>query len=493
MINVLVIEDEPPILRATVAMIEASNFEFKVVATAINGKRAIEELKKQKIDVVFTDIKMPFMDGLEIAKYIRDNYPDIITIITSGYSDFEYARQGISYKVMDYILKPMSKVKLTEVLMKISEEIDKKKHIRKKEMLFKKVDNYDSEMIDSTWLVILICAGSIPIYGNDTMVPAVAFWDNLNLENAISCILKDYEYIISRGHTMAEQVIAIEQIKTKDYESIPSKIFDFANNEEITITLNYRIGVKISDISKVIADLHDEMDENIILTKSQIFNEGKTEEVRNEFEDLKKYIELIGKFLKKGDRVTVINVISKVFEMMEKEDATQAQVISFFDMIINYCYFNGGLNKKNISTIKKELYETLNNFTDYKSNAEDVTSVLINIFETKKKFYNKEPKFIEEIKKYLEENYQRSITNNVLSKQFGFVPSYISRIFRQYNNGVSPGEYLINFRIDKAKQIMEEQSDLLVKEIAEMVGFQDAYYFSKIFKKKTGVWPTEYY
>jgi YesN/AraC family two-component response regulator len=129
---------------------------------------------------------------------------------------------------------------------------------------------------------------------------------------------------------------------------------------------------------------------------------------------------------------------------------------------------------------------------DYRSLAEDVVSVLSTLKNQKKVQNEKQPKLIENIENYLIKNYSSSITSTVLSKEFGFVPSYISRLFRQYK-GVSPSEYLTHYRIEKAKQIMRENPELLVKEIADQVGFKEAYYFSKTFKKETGIWPSDYH
>lgn len=494
MIRVLVVEDEPPIMRANVAIIESSNLEFKVVATAINGKRAIEELEKQKIDVVFTDIKMPNVDGLELAKHIKDNYPEIITVITSGYSDFEYARRGIEFKVMDYVLKPVSKAKVLTVLNNIKDEINQRNHEKKRQMLFERVQNADPEIMNSECQVIFICAGTLPVYGNDMLVPATAFWDKIQLDKIVSNILKEGdEYIISRGHSMAERILVIELNGDNDIKRIVEEIFNELKNEDIIVTIEYKTNIKISEMYKIIGNLHEEITRKIILTKSQILCANNIQEVYSDPKYSKEQVEFIGECLKSGDLKRIKSSILEIFKIMEKRNSTQDEVLSFLDMIINYCYFNAVLIKRNISIVKKELYETINNFLDYDSVSDDIASVLFNITKSEREEVVKSPKFIDDIKEYLRLNYQKSITNTVLSKEFGFVPSYISRLFKQYNKGISPGEYLSNYRIEKAKKIMKEQPDLLVKEIADMVGFHDAYYFSKIFKKRTGMWPTKYY
>ena len=92
--------------------LESVDSDFKVTECCINGKNAVEKLKNEDFDIVITDIKMPIMTGIELAGWIYQNKPDTKVIIVSGYSDFEYARKALEYKVFDYLLKPISKDKV---------------------------------------------------------------------------------------------------------------------------------------------------------------------------------------------------------------------------------------------------------------------------------------------------------------------------------------------------------------------------------------------
>jgi AraC-like DNA-binding protein len=110
-----------------------------------------------------------------------------------------------------------------------------------------------------------------------------------------------------------------------------------------------------------------------------------------------------------------------------------------------------------------------------------------------KKRDNKQPMkdTVKMVEEYLIANYSKPITHNMLSSQFGFVSSYISKVFRKHR-GLSPSEFLTKYRVEKAKEIMGSRSDVLIKDIALAVGYSDYFYFSKIFKKETGLWPKEY-
>lgn len=100
-------------------------------------------------------------------------------------------------------------------------------------------------------------------------------------------------------------------------------------------------------------------------------------------------------------------------------------------------------------------------------------------------------KLANEVEAYLIMNYRQSITSETLALRFNFVQSYISRIFKR-QKGVSPNEFLTHYRMEIAKRYLREQPDMKIRELAPLVGVKDSYYFSKMFKKETGMWPTEY-
>ncbi len=118
--NVLIADDEYMLRQSLSRKISETDPSFVIVSECSEGKSALKELGNKEIHVVFTDIRMPEMDGLKLAKIIHENYPDIITVILTGYADFDYARESIRQGVFDYLLKPVSEENLSDVLEKIS-------------------------------------------------------------------------------------------------------------------------------------------------------------------------------------------------------------------------------------------------------------------------------------------------------------------------------------------------------------------------------------
>jgi len=98
---------------------------------------------------------------------------------------------------------------------------------------------------------------------------------------------------------------------------------------------------------------------------------------------------------------------------------------------------------------------------------------------------------VDQIELYLSAHYAEDISSETLSARFGLVPSYLSKVFRR-QTGMSPTEYLTKLRLEKSKDLLKTRPGLLIRDAAALVGFQDPYYFSKLFKKTTGLWPSQY-
>jgi len=118
-INVIVVEDEKRIAKNIARLIEQTNSHYKVIDIFSNGEDAWDYIQKQPPQVVFTDISMPVMDGIELVNHIHESMSFIRCVILSGYADFSYARSAMRYGVEDYLLKPINPKELQETLTRI--------------------------------------------------------------------------------------------------------------------------------------------------------------------------------------------------------------------------------------------------------------------------------------------------------------------------------------------------------------------------------------
>lgn len=127
MINLIIADDDIKVRRGLVQLIDWESMGVKVVFVAKNGKEVAETLKNVSVDVVISDIRMPVMDGLELARYIKENSLDVSVILLSGYAEFEYAQEALNQGVRQYILKPLSREKLNILSHMVIDIINEKK------------------------------------------------------------------------------------------------------------------------------------------------------------------------------------------------------------------------------------------------------------------------------------------------------------------------------------------------------------------------------
>lgn len=146
-LKIVIIEDEPAAMRALSTIIARKCESSEIVATAYNGQEGLREIETHLPDVVFTDIKMPLMDGMEVSKQIASRFPFIHTVIISGFQDFGYAKQAMQYGVKDYLLKPVNILQFQELMTQLqiiigNEHREHRTNILKQLLLGKKLEPY---------------------------------------------------------------------------------------------------------------------------------------------------------------------------------------------------------------------------------------------------------------------------------------------------------------------------------------------------------------
>ena len=122
--GVMLVDDEEAVRQAIASKLEWEKIGFEVIATAENGEEALELAEKLRPDVVMTDIKMPFMDGLTLCHKLKERQRDTRIVIFSGFDEFEYAREAIKLEVEEYILKPIDSEELENVFLRIKKNLD---------------------------------------------------------------------------------------------------------------------------------------------------------------------------------------------------------------------------------------------------------------------------------------------------------------------------------------------------------------------------------
>lgn len=132
MYHILLVDDEILVRDAIRENIDWEGMDCELVGDCENGQQAAEFVKSHHVDIVLTDICMPYMDGMELSHFLHDNYPDIVIVIFSGFGEFEYAKKAIQYNVSEYMLKPITAMELRGVIGKMKEKVDQRRQEKKK-------------------------------------------------------------------------------------------------------------------------------------------------------------------------------------------------------------------------------------------------------------------------------------------------------------------------------------------------------------------------
>ncbi|MBP2111580.1 response regulator transcription factor [Paenibacillus silagei] len=131
MYTAIIAEDSKPILRNIEALMQSMELPVRIAATASNGLDALEYIKANPVDILLTDIRMPKLDGLALIGQCRQVNPALKAVLISGYSDFEYTRKALNLQVFDYLLKPVERQQLAEVMQRLVAHLQEQEGSRK--------------------------------------------------------------------------------------------------------------------------------------------------------------------------------------------------------------------------------------------------------------------------------------------------------------------------------------------------------------------------
>ncbi|SKA98087.1 two-component system, response regulator YesN [Caloramator quimbayensis] len=531
MCKVVVADDEIKVCQLICNLIDWKAIGMEIVGVANNGIEALELIKRFEPDIVITDIRMPGYDGLELIKYGKEIKENIDFIIISGYSHFEYAKTAIKYGVIDYLLKPIKKDELLEILNKIREKNRQKsekisnenigfnlqKDLKKLRSLFfvEKLLNNDKKKKEVTLeqynqnYYFKFQPGIFQIF-----IIKLDYENEEQFENSLKIIKDKIVSILNKmlKHECFEMEIYFNNSRgycLLNYEEANKKIIrKLLKNclDEIIIQKNIYGGIKFTiGIGMTVKDIN-ELENSMIAAEAAIEQrliEGTDKIIENiQFQSYCNDNSLIIDFtnnIEKTIEILDLNGAIKVCELFKDKLFKNANLsgYEFFNFIKEaFNIFLIVLKKYQLdSTILEQINESFYNRLELCSSA----SQLFLHFERhiKESFEivikNKEQEDIRPIrisKQFINENYMKPITLKEVSDYVGFNDSYFSYLFKK-ENGITFLDYLSEVRMNKAKELLKN-TDLSVAEICERVGYNDLKYFVKSFKKFTGIKPSEY-
>lgn len=530
MLKVFLAEDEFIIREGIKNNIDWQAHGYEFCGEASDGELAFPLIQKLKPDILITDIKMPFMDGLALSRLVKKELPETEIIFLSGYEEFDYAKEAIQIGVARYLLKPINGDALLAEVDIVAEDILKKQ--REKEIR----EKYQKEMEENSLkeqknlfqhLVTGDCSVEEFLLTSEKLgLTITAPWYSIVLLK-IESIKHDYE-------EYSGSIVAVDQKITELADPEHVLIFDRAlegkaflikadTKEEV---VNYQnayldnirkvlaeysqlryfggIGTPVNRLREIPASFENAshafahrylVEESCILDSVLLENEGITEPddfkisaVNPQQIDRAKMQE----FLRTGDLDEVVYFVDEFFGKLDG-GAMQSRI--FRQYITMDAYFSIADFLKGLGLSKDEI-ETPDQDSSILQNEKNAMNYIVRIMEKalilrEKKASSRYEDVVSEVLRYIENNYaDEELSLNMLASHVNFSPNHLSMIFSQ-QTGQTLIKYLTDFRMNKAKELLRcsgKKSSVISVE----VGYKDPHYFSYLFKKTQGMTPTQY-
>lgn len=534
MLKIFLVEDEVVVREGIRKTLNWEENDFLFCGEASDGELAYPLIQKHKPDIVITDIRMPFMDGLELSRLIKKEMPWIKIIILSGYGEFEYAKEAINIGVTEYLLKPINGTELMSCLLKVKEKILKEQKEKANLERFKKeMKEYEEDEKRRIFYDLINNAqplGTILERGNELNLELSAFSYNIILftinhnrerlcENAeVDDVNRKLKHLIQSNDDIIKFDLFMDGIalllKGNSMEDLQNKQEYYVNRlkeimaDHAGVSYFGGIGVPVSRLGELSHCYHEASrafsyryvwEESLILDSSAI---SETRELLRRTNPLnmdniakldKRKVE---NFLKSGSKEDVGNFVEEYLQSVGNENRNsilfrQYMIIDMYSIVAGFL--------EEIGAGEYELEKPLNNdvqFNRIVSKFDYIKEYIKRIFETAIEVrdsittsqYND---IVSKAKIYIQENFCREdLSLNQVAANVFVTPSHFSSVFSQ-KTGQTFIKYLTDLRMNKAKELLK-YTDMKTSEIGYAVGYKDPHYFSYLFKKIFKCSPKQY-
>jgi len=517
--KVFLVEDEIFTREGIRNTLDWETLGFTFCGEASDGEIALPMIQSSKPDVIITDIKMPFMDGLQLTKIVREHMPWVKIIILSGHDEFIYAQSAVKLGVTEYLLKPVSAQDLSKVLKKLSVTLDREHQDREK--LKSLVGNNEVNLVLSreNFLLKLVMGGvssaeaieqsqqfGLDIVARYYLVVLIRielcnhsqpfdYFEYQQVEQIVSEFAGDNIDIFLTKKDLEELILLI---KSDSLERLVQDGFFLAGliKNEIKNRTTCNVLIEIGSPQDRIGNIHHSFAEALIQSKSgqstQITFQNNTEHV----DLIKVDHEAIENYMNFGSIREFDEFFSTSIEPL-CEIAQQSYLMRhylFLNLILTAKQFVsdlGGDVEQLVSDVHgiENILKDMNSMEQFK---EEMKKIFITALTYRTNQANHERVLIlQRSKAYMDNHYaDPDLKMSKVAVKFNISPSHFSTIFHQ-ELGITYRDYLSKIRINHAKELLGT-TNLKCSEVAYQCGFNDSHYFSYVFKKKTGLTPQQF-
>ena len=523
MYTVVVADDEEEIRKLLIQKVDWESIGFQVVGEAENGVEALEQVEKYEPDLLVTDIKMPFISGIELARQVREIRPAIQIAFLSGYDDFSYAQQAIHYNIISYMLKPISAKKMTEELISIRNKIEEKfdyfsaqirvpGKMEKSEFLLQLfLDSYQEDTAPNRESFLRENAAACGVISreNANIMHYVVIVINMVDEqgknvtsrtsvNAIDSILE--KYVKHSSVYIQGRVASLLMATNMGFEKYMHILVEDIV-QSVKRILGWDCFIGVSRIGDFLSGCHERYLEAM---NALSYSEGKESNVHFiadeermaelDLEMVQKKVVDIENLIRGGTEEEIIDCLREIPEKQEKGELNR-NIASFILMqlatvALQTVYMTAGHEAVQKLQQKLPVHHSVpgENFRQVFQQYVDICVSARNMIEEERRCSGNV--ICEQAIRIIQKEYadpMLSLTS--VSSMIAVSPNYLSTLIKK-NTGSTFKDLLTEQRIESAKDMLLRTS-MKIREIAEKCGYSDQHYFSYCFKKYVGISPNE--
>lgn len=516
----LIVDDERHVREGIKLLADWSGNEITDIYEASNGEDAIQIIESVNPEIIFSDMKMPKVDGTQLLKWMDEHYAQGKTIVVTGYDDYHYMRKAMHYGSSDYLLKPINPEMLNDTLRRVvndwkqEEEERKRKHSRtqlinkmkpayRDHQLTQMLNNdpVDKYILEEFLLtkaqtytigLLQVSNGIVEEFSGDKDLTLFTLLNVINEELSSSNKGIAFHNVTEKGE------IVLLLLKRKEEAVVIMKEVHTTILELLGWSCTLSMGLEVTSINQL--NLSYQFAKSIMLNRDVLGNHQEKvmiEKKENEIKSLMGYFSSIKMAIQTGELHAFHSLIGQI-----QKDITNNQQLSLSQLLHlenEYLMISTRWHKEfNLPiSVPSNIEERIYSFIDKEGifqleayKARKKREIALFLRRVKRQNARMSQNVIHEIEKYVKANFHREIKLQEISEHFYISREYISRKFKQeYNINIS--EYLVTIRMRKAQELLKG-SNLKVYDIAHMIGYQDDKYFRKVFKKIIGVSPNEY-
>ncbi|ANS76771.1 hypothetical protein AWM70_21095 [Paenibacillus yonginensis] len=498
MYSIMIAEDSKPILRHIQRMVQAMELPVRVAATASNGLEALEKLKSQPADILLTDIRMPKLDGLELIEHSKQANPRLLAVLITGYSDFEYARKAVNLQAFDYLLKPVEEQQLTEVLQRLVEKLEERQQSDRRLW---------EGAVEPRFLASMVFGADL--YAGDKFMlllgrrpfALAAAWTEARIRTALEKAYDSGSFWLLPAARPEQFLLLGDEADLKAEGSAElwaeqvSGILEADGLPAVVLAEPSPAGILL--LNTIYGKLDRLMREQ--LTVSGTFAEtscsSKAEEhllTGGEADKLTVYTQLAD-LLANRQKDRFLLLLRQQLPNLQGGQVRLAELERFVRFLADA--FSVALERERPEETEADPGEEVRRMLASESLEAFEDELLV--WEAGKFELLLEPnrksgeELFAQLDAYLKSHLYAQLTISDAASHFYVSPSYISRIVKRYSNSTFV-HYYMDLKMAEARRLLVTGQNAKIKDVAELLGFEDQHYFSKVFKEYSGCSPTEY-